>query len=75
MRDTITLPLASTAYVRERTYEDTIMDYNKMLVHLSMLMEWDPDAIVDALDITTEELLDIPEFQARAMQWIEENNE
>ena len=51
------------------------MDYNKMLVHLSMLMEWDPDAIVDALDITTEELLDIPEFQARAMQWIEENNE
>ena len=51
------------------------MDVNKMMVHVTMMQEWDPDAIVDALDITTEELLNVPEFLDRAMDWIEDNNE
>ncbi len=40
---------------------------------LETLAEWDADALLDALGITTEDLLEVPEFKARAMTWIEEN--
>ncbi len=40
---------------------------------LDTLAEWDTDAIVETLSITTEEILNIPEFRDRAKQWIQDN--
>ena len=40
---------------------------------LETLAEWDADALLDALGITTEDLLAVPEFNARAVKWIESN--
>ena len=40
---------------------------------MDILMEWDEVAIVDALRITTRELLEISEFRNRAEQWIMAN--
>ncbi len=40
---------------------------------LEILAEWDVDALLECLGITTEELLEVPEFKARAIEWIEEN--
>jgi len=42
---------------------------------LDMLTHWEPDAIVSALDITSEELLEVPAFRKRAEQYIEDNFE
>lgn len=51
------------------------MDMNTILQHLEMMHDWDADAIVDTLNISTEELLNVPEFLDRAMDWIEDNYE
>ena len=40
---------------------------------LDVMEQWDVDSVVDALRITTEELLSVPEFKHRAERWIEEN--
>jgi hypothetical protein len=40
---------------------------------LDVLSEWDADALLDALGITSQEILDVPKFKNRAKQWIEEN--
>ena len=40
---------------------------------LEVMEEWDADALVDTLGITTEEILRIPEFKNRAKQWITDN--
>jgi hypothetical protein len=42
---------------------------------LDMLTYWEPDAIVSALNITREELLEVPAFRKRAEEYIEENFE
>lgn len=39
---------------------------------LETLAEWDADALLDALGITAEELLAVPEFKIRAIFYIEE---
>ena len=40
---------------------------------LDVLADWDADALLDALGITTQEILDMPEFRNRAKQWIMSN--
>jgi hypothetical protein len=35
--------------------------------------EWDADAVVESLQITTQELLEVPAFRKRAEEWIMEN--
>ncbi len=40
---------------------------------LQILEEWDADELTDALGLTTEELLAVPEFRNRAKQWITDN--
>ena len=40
---------------------------------LEILAEWDVDALAECLNLTTEEILSVPEFKARAVEWIEEN--
>ena len=49
------------------------MEYERQLEELTKMEQWDPDALVDALGITTEELLAIGMFYGRAIEWIEEN--
>lgn len=44
-----------------------------ILLQLQAMEEWDPDALLDALGITSEELMAVPSFYARAAQWAEEN--
>lgn len=51
------------------------MDHIRLSQHIEMMREWDPDSVLDALNISTEELLEVPEFLRRAIDWIEENNE
>ena len=46
----------------------------RIFEELNRMAEWDADAVVDALDITSEELLSVPDFKQRAIEWIEENN-
>ena len=40
---------------------------------LDRMAYWDPDAVCDALNLTSEEL--IGAFLSRAIKWIKENNE
>lgn len=40
---------------------------------LETLAEWDVDALIECLGVTSEEVLAVPEFKARAVEWIEEN--
>ena len=40
---------------------------------LDILADWDADAVLDALGISTRDLLAIPEFRNRAEQWIKDN--
>ena len=51
------------------------MEEWRIIEELERLHEWDPDAVCDALNITTSELLDHPVFIHRAVKWIRENNE
>lgn len=41
---------------------------------LDFMAQWDPDALCDALNLSTEELLEVPFIQRRALRWIEDNN-
>lgn len=40
---------------------------------LDILEEWDVDALVAILRISNKEILEVPEFQNRAIEWIKEN--
>ena len=42
---------------------------------IDRMKEWDVDAVCDALNISTLELLTIDEFFQRAVEWVEENCE
>lgn len=48
------------------------MDDWRVIEELDRMREWDPDAICDALNISSEELVD--GFLTRAVHWIKENN-
>ena len=45
----------------------------RVIEELERMEEWDPDAVCDALNISTEELIE--KFYGRAIRWIRENNE
>lgn len=49
------------------------MEEWRVMEELERMHEWDTDAVVDALNITTEELLAIQRFLHRAVDWIEDN--
>ena len=51
------------------------MDEYSRFNHLQTMKEWDVDELVDALAITTEEILMVEEFLDRAFEWIEDNYE
>lgn len=40
---------------------------------LDVMGEWDADSLVSALDLTSQEILNVPEFKNKAIQWIQEN--
>ena len=46
---------------------------DRYLEELERMQEWDADALVDTLDITSEELLEVTVFRHRALDWIKEN--
>jgi len=49
------------------------MEQWRVIEELDRMREWDADALCDSLNITTEELLEIPWVLPRALTWIEEN--
>lgn len=49
------------------------MEQWRVLEELERMREWDPDAICDALNITSDELVD--SYLGRAVDWIKENFE
>ena len=49
------------------------MDNWRVTEELDKMKEWDPDAVVDALNLSSEELVD--KFVYRALEWIEDNCE
>lgn len=49
------------------------MTPERIMEELEVLAEWDTDMLVDTLNITNEELLEIQEFLRRGIEWIEEN--
>lgn len=51
------------------------MENWRVTEELDYMKEWDPDAVLDALNITTTELFSVPWVVQRAVIWIEENNE
>ena len=49
------------------------MDDWRRIEELDRMKEWDADAVCDALNISSEELIDA--FLTRALHWIEDNCE
>lgn len=49
------------------------MEYERQLEEVAKLEQWDADALCDALNITSEELIAIPMFYQRAIHWVEDN--
>lgn len=45
----------------------------RVLEEIDRMKQWDADAVCDALNLTSEELVE--QFLLRAIHWIEENNE
>lgn len=45
----------------------------RVLQEVERIEEWDPDVVVDAFGITTEELMAVPMFYSRAIAWAKEN--
>ena len=49
------------------------MDGWRLVEELDIMRAWDPDAVVDALNLEAEELVDC--FLDQAIKWIEDNRE
>ena len=49
------------------------MDDWRVIEELDRMKEWDPDAVCDALNLTSHEIINA--FMARAIYWIRDNCE
>ena len=47
--------------------------HNDLDEQLDVLALWDADSLLEVLRISSEDLLEVPEFRNRAEQWIKEN--
>ncbi len=56
---------------RKETVSDLVSSYVEE--QFEIMGEWDADAVVETLGISTQELLTVPEFRNRAEQWIKNN--
>lgn len=52
---------------------ETAYFHSDLEEQLDILAVWDVDALVDALGITTDDILQVDDFKHRAEQWIKDN--